>query len=79
MIRFTIRDMLWLTVVAAFAVFWVLERDGRITDMERIGTLYRENEALKKQVRDFEIRRRKEIIEAHQTVHELIQSMGITE
>lgn len=30
MIRFTIRDVLWLTVVVAFAICWHMERDSRM-------------------------------------------------
>jgi len=71
MFRCVIRDVLWLMAVVAFAIFWFLERDGRITDTERIGMLYRENETLKKEVRRFESQRLRDMINARQTIHEL--------
>ena len=58
MFRFTIRDVLWLTVALAFAVCWYLERDGRISETERIRNAFRENETLRDELRqaEFEIR-----------------------
>jgi hypothetical protein len=54
MFRFTIRDVLWLTVVLAFAVCWYLERDGRIDETDHIRSIFRENESLKEHVRELE-------------------------
>ena len=51
MFRFTIRDVLWLMVVAAFATLWFLERDGRIEETERIRNAFRENVTLKEELR----------------------------
>lgn len=48
MFRFTIRDLLWLTVVSAFALCWLAERNERqrIADLsQRRVKAYRELEA----------------------------------
>lgn len=59
MFRFTIRDLIWLMVVAAFAVFWYLEREGRIEETDRIRNAFRENESLKAELRQTQIELRR--------------------
>lgn len=58
MFRFTIRDVLWLMVVVALAVAWLLERPafymgGReVSDRRTIQTMSEEIEELKAKVRE---------------------------
>jgi len=68
MFRFTIRDVLWLTVVVAFAVCWYLERDGRITVVQRARQLHCENEENRREV---EAIRRRNAVHAANAYREL--------
>jgi hypothetical protein len=49
MFRFTIRDVLWLTVVAALAVGWWIDR---CTQLSSVKELQRANEALSVEARE---------------------------
>jgi len=50
MIRFTIRDVLWLTVVLALAIGWLIDRRREARELkwakDEIGNLRRSNEAI---------------------------------
>lgn len=76
MFCFTIRDVLWLTVVVAFAACWYLERDGRTGVVERANELIRENAKLKQEVHDAEIARRHAEFQSRLRARELVD--GIT-
>jgi hypothetical protein len=49
MIQFTIRDLMWAMIVAAFALCWYLEREGRQGLRERAMVLHQKNEELRLQ------------------------------
>jgi hypothetical protein len=51
MFRFTIRDVLWLTVVVALGSVWYLERDGSASLRSAAERLHRENEELRKDLK----------------------------
>lgn len=62
MLRFTIRDILWLTVVVALGAVWYLEREGSSSLRADAVRLDRENKSLvkerdwhKKQTEDYRI------------------------
>jgi hypothetical protein len=52
MFRFSIRDVLWLTVVVAVALGWYLEREGSVYLRSQAVRLDRENETLTKELED---------------------------
>jgi hypothetical protein len=54
MFRFTIRDMLWLTILAAIALSWALDH-GRLTTANRELTKQREAEQRFAQLRQREL------------------------
>ena len=76
MFRFTIRDVLWLMAVVAFATLWLLERDGRVTTSERTKRTYRDNERLNNQLRQLEI----ELVKARLNAkRKILERLGVTE
>jgi hypothetical protein len=71
MFRFSIRDVLWLTVVVAMGVCWYLERDGRNGQAQNAERLYRENEKLRLELRAAERANRVAEMEWRRQAHEL--------
>ena len=76
MFRFTIRDLMWVMMVAGFGLCWYLERDGRHGLRERAMVLHQENEKLRVQLQTVRIDSLRSRIETRQFLREMVNKVN---